>query len=114
MEEWTIIQMNVKIQMLFTIKKSNMHINIIFLINLMKIHKEWTCFISRVKRLIIKVDSVIDGDTCDDPGVCKNLQHPWIWHKLYELIIMFLFIYSQKYSQSLTGESQDHKLMLVL
>ncbi len=27
---------------------------------------------------------------------------------------MFLFIYSQKYSQSLTGESQDHKLMLVL
>ncbi len=26
---------------------------------------------------------------------------------------MFLFIYSQKYSQSLTGESQDHKLMLV-
>ncbi len=26
---------------------------------------------------------------------------------------MFLFIYSQKYSQSLTAESQDHKLMLV-
>ncbi len=46
-----------------------------------------------------------DGDTCDDPRVWKNLQHPWIWYKLYELIIMFLFIYSQKYSQSLTGES---------
>ncbi len=60
------------------------------------------------------LDSVIDGDTCDDPRVWKNLQHPWIWYKLYELIIMFLFIYSQKYSQSLTGESQDHKLMLVL
>ncbi len=76
----------------------------------LNIHKEWICFISCDTTL----DSVIDGDTCDDPRVWKNLQHPWIWYKLYELIIMFLFIYSQKYSQSLTGESQDHKLKFVL
>ncbi len=29
------------------------------------------------------LDSVIDGDTCDDPRVCKNLQHPWIWQTLW-------------------------------
>ncbi len=101
--------MNVKIQVLFTIKKSNMHITIFILWKYIK--SEHVLY--HVKRLIIKLDSVIDGDTCDDPRVWKNLQHPWIWYKLYELIIMFLFIYSQKYSQSLTGESQDHKLMLV-
>ncbi len=45
----------------------------------------------------------------------KSLQeHPWIWHKIYELTVMFLSNYSQKYSQSLTGESQDHILKLVL
>ncbi len=55
------------------------------------------------------VDSVIDRDTCDDPHVCKNLQeHPWIWHKIYELTVMFLSNYSQQYPQSLTGEIQDN------
>ncbi len=46
------------------------------------------------------LDSVIDGDTCDDPRVWKNRpEHPWIWYKIYELIIMFLSNYSQQYSQ---------------
>ncbi len=65
------------------------------------------------------VDSVIDRDTCDDPHVCKNLQkYPWMWHKIQELIVlliqMFWSKFSQKYSQSLTGESQDNILKLVL